>query len=259
MGHKVHPYGFRLGINKDWQAKWYADKDFAQLLKEDLTIRAAVNTRYHSAGISTIEIGRQGNDITVAINTSRPGIVIGRGGQRVEELGRHLRNLLSRKVQVNIREIRQPELDAKLVAEEIASALSRRVTFRRAMRRAMGRTMDSGAKGIKVICSGRLGGLEIARSVKMREGRVPLHTLRADIDYGLAEAHTLFGRIGVKVWIYKGDTLPQRSEKEMASPVVAPAGEEAPAPVAVAAVAPAPAPVAPAAGAAVKEQGNAAA
>lgn len=228
MGQKVHPGGFRLGINKDWRAKWYADKLYAQFLQEDIHIREAIKSRYEVAGISNVEIDRQGNDLAVTIHTSRPGIVIGRGGQRVEELGKQLRGIVGKKVQVNIREIRQPELDAYLVAGEVAGQLSRRITFRRAMRRAISRTMEAGAKGIKITCSGRLGGLEIARSVTMREGRVPLHTLRADIDYGLQEAHTTFGRIGVKAWIYKGDIVPQPREEEVLPPVAPAAGERGP-------------------------------
>ena len=226
MGQKVHPGGFRLGIIKDWQAKWYADKQYAQFLQEDVRIREVIKSKYAGAGISDVEIDRQGNDITVAIHTARPGIVIGRGGQRVAELGRELQKALGKRVQVNIREIRQPELDAYLVAGEVAGQLARRITFRRAMRRALFRTMEAGAKGIKITCGGRLGGLEIARSVTMREGRVPLHTLRADIDYGLQEAHTTFGRIGVKVWIYKGDTLPEPKEEEMLAPVTLTVGDE---------------------------------
>jgi len=226
VGQKVHPGGFRLGIFKDWQAKWYADKQYAQFLQEDIGIRRVINSKYVRAGISDLEIDRQGSDISVAVHTSRPGIVIGRGGQRVAELGRALQKLVGKRVQVNIREIRQPELDAHLVAGEVAGQLERRIAFRRAMRRTLFRTMEAGAKGIKITCGGRLGGLEIARSVTMREGRVPLHTLRADIDYGFQEARTSFGRIGVKGWIYRGDTLPQPKEEEMLAPVTLTGGDE---------------------------------
>ena len=209
MAQKTHPIGFRLGIIKDWQGKWFAQKsaDYRALVLEDLSIRQTTLSMYPNAGISHIDIERGSTDVVITIHTARPGIVIGRGGQRVEELRKILEGLTERRARLNVQEIRQPELDAYLVARSVADQLERRIAFRRAMRQAVPRTMHSGAKGIKIICSGRLGGAEIARTQKAMEGRVPLHTLRADIDYGFAEAATDFGRIGVKVWIYKGDIL----------------------------------------------------
>ena len=210
MGQKTHPIGFRLGIVKDWQARWFAAKPQAYrgLVEEDLRIRAKIDGSYHDAGVSRVDVERSNNDVTVTIHTARPGIVIGRGGQRVEELRRELEKITRRRVRLNVQEIRQPEMDAYLVARNVADQLERRIAFRRAIRQTLGRTIQAGAQGIKIICSGRLGGADIARSEKAMEGRVPLHTLRADIDYGLAEAATEFGRIGVKVWIYRGDILP---------------------------------------------------
>ncbi len=207
MGHKVHPIGFRIGIVRDWQAKWYADKHYADFLQEDLKIRKSIDARYAEAAISLVEIERQANQISVTVHTARPGIVIGRGGQRVDETRTHLEQLLGKKIKLNIQEIRQPELDALLVAKNIAEQMERRIAYRRAMKQAMTRTLQAGAKGIRVSCSGRLGGAEIARRLMMHEGQVPLHTLRADIDYGFTEAKTTMGRIGVKVWVYKGDIL----------------------------------------------------
>ena len=211
MGNKTHPVGFRLGIIKDWQATWFADKqaDYRALVLEDLAIRARISKNYPDAGISWVDIERSSSDVTVTIHTARPGIVIGRGGQRVEELRKELEGLSDRRARLNVQEIRQPEMDAFLVARNIADQLVRRIAYRRAIRQAVGRTMQAGAQGIKVICSGRLAGADISRSEKAMDGRVPLHTLRADIDYGLAEAATEYGRIGVKVWIYKGDILPE--------------------------------------------------
>ena len=211
MGQKTHPIGFRLGIVKDWHARWFAhkQKDYRSLVFEDLQIRGQIGKNYPDAGISTVDIERSDSDVTVTIHTSRPGIVIGRGGQRVDELRRDLERIMRRRARINVQEIRQPELDAYLVARNVADQLERRIAFRRAIRQTLGRTIQAGAEGIKIICSGRLGGADIARSEKAMEGRVPLHTLRADIDYGLAEAATEFGRIGVKVWIYKGDILPE--------------------------------------------------
>jgi small subunit ribosomal protein S3 len=237
MGHKVHPIGFRLGIIHDWQAKWYADKSYTDLLQEDLRLRQAVETRYRDAGIARVDIERQANQVTVTLHTSRPGIVIGRGGQRVDETRVLLEELTGKKVRLNIQEIRQPELDARLVSRSVAEQIERRIAFRRAMKQTITRTMQSGAKGIKIICSGRLAGAEIARQATMRQGRVPLHTLRADIDFGISEAHTTLGLIGVKVWIYKGEVLPERKVVE----ADATAGATAPAPTAEA-VAGAPAP-----------------
>ena len=195
MGQKTHPIGFRLGIVKDWQARWFAGKQeaYRNLVLEDLQVRGRIADSYPDAGISRVEIERSNNDVTVTIHTARPGIVIGRGGQRVEELRKDLERIIRRRARLNVQEIRQPELDAFLVARNVADQLERRIAFRRAIRQTLGRTMQAGAEGIKIICSGRLGGADIARSEKAMEGRVPLHTLRADIDYGLAEAATDFG------------------------------------------------------------------
>jgi len=209
LGQKTHPIGFRLGVIKDWQATWFAAKqgEYRKLVLEDLSIRNAINSRYRDAGISRIEIERSSSDVIVTVHTARPGIVIGRGGQRVEELRKILEGLTERRARLNVQEIRQPELDAYLVARNVADQLERRIAFRRAIRQAVGRTMQAGAQGVKIICSGRLGGADIARREKAMEGRVPLHTLRADIDFGIAEAATEFGRIGAKVWIFKGEVL----------------------------------------------------
>jgi len=214
LGNKTHPVGFRLGITSDWKAKWFADKqkEYRGLVKEDMAIRKAVTSNKDDAGISRVDIERGSNDVVITIHTARPGIVIGRGGQKVEELRKELEKLTSRRIRLNIQDIRQAELDAYLVARNIADQLERRVAFRRAIKQAVTRTMQSGAKGIKVVAGGRLGGGEIARTEKAMEGRVPLHTLRADIDFAIAEAHTGFGRIGVKVWIFKGEVLPQRKQ-----------------------------------------------
>ncbi len=212
MGQKVHPIGFRLGIYKTWLSKWHDDLNYADLIHEDLAVRKLINSNYHNAGISKIEIERGAGELTVTINTSRPGVVIGRGGQRVEETKGLVQKLTQKKVQLNIQEIRVPDLDAYLVARNIADQLERRISFRRAMKRALGLTMDAGAKGVKIKLSGRIGGNEIARNTTERQGSVPLHTLRADIDYGLAEAHTDHGKLGVKVWIYMGDIIPETHE-----------------------------------------------
>jgi len=216
LGNKTHPIGFRLGIIKEWQAKWFASgqKEYRGLVAEDMEIRRAIFGSSADAGISRVDIERGSNDVIITVHTARPGIVIGRGGQRVEELRKVLERLTKRRVRLNVQEIRQPELDAYLVARSVADQLVRRIAFRRAIRQAVTRTMQAGAQGIKVICSGRLGGADIARREKAMDGRVPLHTLRADIDFAIAEAATAFGRIGVKVWIYKGDILPVPSESE---------------------------------------------
>ena len=215
MGQKVHPHGIRLGIVKTWDAKWYADKDFATNLHEDIKIRKAIKTdkQLSSAGVSRIEIERSEKRLKLTIHTAKPGMVIGRGGAGIEDIKNKLKKLTEKRVDINIMEIRQPDLDALLVAENIASQLERRSAFRRAMKQAVGRTMRLGAKGIKIACSGRLGGAEIARSESYREGSIPLHTLRADIDYGFAEANTTYGRIGIKVWIFKGEILPDKKDK----------------------------------------------
>lgn len=214
MGHKVHPLGFRLGIIRDWQGKWYADRHFAVFLQEDLKLRKLIQDRHNDAAISSIDIERQANQVTVTIRTARPGIVIGRGGQRVEESRHLLESSIGKKVRLNIQEVHQPELDAKLVSQSIAEQMERRVAYRRAMKQSLLRSMQAGAKGIRIHCAGRLGGAEIARRLNMHDGQVPLHTIRADIDYGFTEAKTTMGRIGVKVWIYKGDILPQRKTEE---------------------------------------------
>jgi small subunit ribosomal protein S3 len=215
VGHKVHPRGFRTGVIRDWQAKWYADKHYAEFLQEDLKLRQAIGSRYAEAAVSLVEIERQANQVSVAIYTARPGIVIGRGGQRVDETRRYLEQLIGKRVQLNIQEIQQPELDAYLVARAIAEQIEHRVAYRRAMKQAMMRTMQAGAKGMRINCAGRLGGAEIARRLSLHEGQVPLHTLRADIDYGFTEARTTMGRIGVKVWIYKGEVLPEPKVEEI--------------------------------------------
>ncbi len=215
MGHKVHPLGFRLGVIRDWQAKWYADTHYAEFLQEDLKLRQAIRSKYADAAISLVEIDRQAKEITVTIHTARPGIVIGRGGQRVDELSSHLEKLIGKRVRLNIQEIRQPELDANLVARTIAEQIQRRIAYRRAMKQAIFRTIQAGAKGIRVSCAGRLGDAEIARRQTMHQGQVPLHTIRADIDYGFTEARTTLGRIGVKVWIFKGEILPEPKELEV--------------------------------------------
>lgn len=215
MGQKVHPHGIRLGIVKTWDAKWYANKDFATNLHEDIKIRKAIKTdkQLASAGVSRIEIERSEKRLKLTIHTAKPGMVIGRGGAGIEDIKNKLKKLTDKRVDINIMEIRQPDLDALLVAENIASQLERRIAFRRAMKQSVGRTMRLGAKGIKIACSGRLGGAEIARSESYREGSIPLHTLRADIDYGFAEANTTYGRIGIKVWIFKGEILPDKKDK----------------------------------------------
>jgi len=215
LGHKVHPIGFRLGIIQDWQAKWYADTHYAEVLHEDLKLRQAIESAYAEAAISLVEIDRQAKEVTVTIHTARPGIAIGRGGQRVDELRLRLEKLIGKRVRLNIQEIRQPELDGNLVAKTIAEQIQRRIAYRRAMKQAIFRTIQAGAKGIRISCSGRLGDAEIARRQTMHQGQVPLHTLRADIDYGFTEAHTTLGRIGVKVWIYKGEILPEPKRLEV--------------------------------------------
>ncbi|MCX6004306.1 MAG: 30S ribosomal protein S3 [Chloroflexi bacterium] len=209
MGHKVHPYGFRIGVIRGWKAKWYDEKHYLEALHDDLKLRKAVKARLKEGAVARVEIDRQGNDILVTIFTARPGIVIGRGGQRAEELRSELEKQCGKKVKLSIKEVEQPELEAMLVARNVADQLERRVTFRRAMKQAVFKTRQAGAKGIKISCAGRLGGAEIARRETIHEGRLPLHTLSADIDYGLAEAATTMGNIGVKVWIYKGNIIPE--------------------------------------------------
>ena len=212
MGQKVNPVGLRIGIIRDWESKWFAGKDYGALLLEDLKIREFLKKKLKEAAVSRIEIERAANRVSVTIHTAKPGMVIGKGGSEVEVLREQLVKMTGKKVHINIQEIKNPELDAILVAESIAQQLERRVSFRRAMKQAIQRTMRAGAKGIKTVVSGRLGGAEIARTEGYSEGTVPLHTLRADIDYGTAEAHTTYGRIGVKVWIYRGEVLPAKKK-----------------------------------------------
>ena len=227
MGQKVHPIGFRLGVNKDWQSRWYADKHYTELLQEDLRIRNVIATKYKDDDIAKVEIERASNQVTVTVHTSRPGIVIGRGGQRVDETRTLLEGIAGKRVRLNIQEVAQPELDACLVARSIAQQIERRISHRRAMKQAIFRAMERGAQGAKVCCAGRLGSSEYARTEKLHEGRVPLHTIRADIDYATATAHTTLGAVGVKVWIYKGDIIPEY-EKFTGEVKAAPAGDEQP-------------------------------
>jgi small subunit ribosomal protein S3 len=210
LGQKVHPYGFRLGVNRTWKSRWFARKDYGDLLHEDLKIKRLLKRRFYHAGISGIEIERAANKLTVVVYTSRPGIIIGRKGSEIERLKSDLQGETGREVFINIQEVHKPELDAQLVAENIAQQLVKRVAFRRAMRRAVDTALRFGAKGIRVRCGGRLNGAEIARSEWYLYGRLPLHTLRADIDYGFTEAYTTYGVIGVKVWVYKGDIFDEK-------------------------------------------------
>ena len=209
MGQKINPHGFRIGIIKDWDTKWYANKKtFSTYLIEDVMIRKFIKKKLYISGISRIEIDRAANKVKINVNTAKPGLVIGKGGQGIEDLRKEIEKMTGKSVLINITEIKSPDLDATLVAENIASQLEKRISFRRAMKQCMSRTMKTGAKGIKTQCAGRLGGAEIARTEHYHEGTIPLQTLRADIDYGFAEANTTFGKIGVKVWIYKGEVLP---------------------------------------------------
>lgn len=221
MGRKVHPYGFRLKVIRDWQARWYAEgQKYTELLQEDLVIRDRIQKELAHAGISRVEIERYPGQVLVTVWTARPGIVIGRKGAAVKALRQDLEKLTGKHVRVDVKEVEQPELDARLVAQNIVAQLERRISHGRAMKRAIQQAMRAGAQGIKVMCKGRIGGAEMARAVWMREGRVPLQTLRADIDYAVEEAHTTFGRIGVKVWIYKGDVLPEATVEEEEEPFV---------------------------------------
>jgi len=205
VGQKTHPYGFRLGYNKTWRSRWFADAGYAKLLHEDLRLRKELKARLGHAGVSEIDIERTASKIRVNIFSARPGIIIGRKGAEVDKLGAEMRARYGQDIHINIQEIQRPEIEAQLIAESIASQLVRRVTFRRAMRRSMENALRFGAQGVKIRCSGRLNGAEIARSEWYQEGRLPLHTLKANIEYGFAEAHTTYGVIGVKVWIYKGE------------------------------------------------------
>jgi len=212
LGQKVHPIGFRLGYTKSWNSKWYAEREYPALLHEDLKIRKVVKDKLAHAGVSRIEIERSAQTAKINIHTARPGIIIGRKGAEVEKLKKDLELLTGKQIHINIIEIKKPEIDAQLIAENIALQLEKRVAFRRAMKKSVSSALRFGAEGIKIRCSGRLAGAEIARSEWYREGRVPLHTLRADIDYGFAEARTTYGQIGIKVWVYKGEILPEREE-----------------------------------------------
>jgi small subunit ribosomal protein S3 len=228
LGHKVHPTGFRLGVIRDWQSKWYSDTHYAEFVQEDTKLREAITSKYREAAISLMEIDRQAKDLTITLYTARPGIVIGRGGQRVDEMRVYLEGLIGKRVRLNIQEVRQPEMDAYLVARSVAEQIERRVAYRRAMKQAIFRTIQAGAKGIKISCAGRLGNAEIARRQTSHQGQVPLHTLRADIDYGFTEARTSLGRIGVKVWIYKGEILPEAKIIEVEEKPVEAAAEAEP-------------------------------
>lgn len=240
MGHKVHPAGFRLGIIRDWEAKWYAEKDYSKLLHEDFRVRKAIRGRLVDAGVPRIDIERSANQLTIGIHTAKPGIVIGRSGVKVEELRRWIEKMTGKKVRINIHEIRSPETNAYLVARNIADQIEHRVAYRRAIKQAATRAMQRGAKGIKVTVAGRLGGAEMSRREREVAGKVPLQTLRADIDFATAEAMTTYGVIGVKVWVYRGDVLPEsrkpqperRAAAAPAEPVAAatePAAAEEPA------------------------------
>tara|TARA_B100001013_G_C24578029_1_gene429386 strand:- start:254 stop:919 length:666 start_codon:yes stop_codon:yes gene_type:complete len=213
LGQKVHPFGLRLGYNKTWRSRWYAKKDYVELLHEDLQLKKELKKKLGHAGVSTIEIERPGNKIRITIFTSRPGIIIGRKGSEIDKLKSDIQKRTKRDVFININEIHRPELEAQLVAESIALQLEKRIAFRRAMRKAVDSALKVNAKGIRVCCAGRLNGAEIARTEWYLKGRLPLHTLRADIDYGLAEAFTTYGLIGVKVWIYKGELFPSIAKK----------------------------------------------
>ncbi len=215
MGQKVNPIGLRLGIIKTWDSRWYAEKNYGKFLQEDIVIRRFIKKRLYHAGISKVEIERTANRAKITIRSARPGIIIGQKGAEIDKLQKEIQKLAQRDISINIQEVRRVETDAQLVAENVALQLERRVAFRRAMKKSVSTSLKFGAQGIKVSCGGRLGGAEIARSEWYREGRVPLHTLRADIDYGFAEARTTYGQIGVKVWIYKGEVLPAvRGRKE---------------------------------------------
>ncbi|MFQ5878585.1 MAG: 30S ribosomal protein S3 [Dehalococcoidia bacterium] len=223
MGQKVHPTAFRIGYLYGWQSKWYAGREYIHLLHEDLAIRSALQGSLREAAVSRVEIDRNANHVTVTIYTARPGVVIGRGGQRVDEVRNHLEALTGRRVRVNIQEVRAPELDATLVAKSVAEQIERRVSHRRALKQSASRSMQRGAQGIRISCAGRLGGSDMSRRQTEMVGRVPLHTLRADIDYGFAEARTTLGRIGVKVWLYKGEIIPEtRREPETVEEATSP-------------------------------------
>lgn len=214
MGQKVNPHGLRVGVIKDWDSKWYAEADFADCLVEDYQIRKFLKKKLYSAGVSKIEIERTSDRVKIIISTAKPGMIIGKGGAEIEKVRAELQKMTTKKVVVDIKEVKRPDREAQLVAENIAQQLENRISFRRAMKSCMGRAMKSGAKGIKASCSGRLGGADMARTETYSDGTIPLHTLRADIDYGFAEADTTYGKVGVKVWIYKGEVLPAKGNKE---------------------------------------------
>ena len=214
MGQKVNPHGLRVGVIKDWDSKWYAEADFADCLVEDYQIRKFLKKKLYSAGVSKIEIERTSDRVKIIISTAKPGMIIGKGGAEIEKVRAELQKMTTKKVVVDIKEVKRPDREAQLVAENIAQQLENRISFRRAMKSCMGRAMKSGAKGIKVTCSGRLGGADMARTDTYSDGTIPLHTLRADIDYGFAEADTTYGKTGVKVWIYRGEILPTKAAKE---------------------------------------------
>ena len=214
MGQKVNPHGLRVGVIKDWDSKWYAEADFADCLVEDYQIRKFLKKKLYSAGVSKIEIERTSDRVKIIISTAKPGMIIGKGGAEIEKVRAELQKMTTKKVVVDIKEVKRPDREAQLVAENIAQQLENRISFRRAMKSCMGRAMKSGAKGIKVTCSGRLGGADMARTETYSDGTIPLHTLRADIDYGFAEADTTYGKTGVKVWIYRGEILPIKAAKE---------------------------------------------
>ena len=214
MGQKVNPHGLRVGVIKDWDSKWYAEADFADCLVEDYQIRKFLKKKLYNAGVSKIEIERTSDRVKIIISTAKPGMIIGKGGSEIEKVRAELQKMTTKKVVVDIKEVKRPDREAQLVAENIAQQLENRISFRRAMKSCMGRAMKSGAKGIKASCAGRLGGADMARTETYSEGTIPLHTLRADIDYGFAEADTTYGKIGVKVWIYKGEVLPTKAAKE---------------------------------------------
>ena len=216
MGQKVHPIGFRVGVTRGWEAQWYADRDYKRYLHEDRAIRQYVREKFHSAGISKVRIERAANKAKVFIHAAKPGMVLGKRATGLERLRSDLQRLTSTEIFPNVIEVRKVETDAQLVAENIAAQLIKRVSFRRAMKKSLGQAMRSGAKGVKIMCSGRLGGAEMSRTERYHEGRVPLHTLRADIDYGFAEAKTTYGVIGVKVWVFKGEILPGDDERGLA-------------------------------------------
>jgi len=220
VGQKIHPIGFRIGVIRDWESKWYADKTYADLLYEDHQIRSYLRRRLQNAALSHVEIERQANKVKVTLYTGKPGVIIGRGGKGVDDLKAQIENKFKKQVVLNVQEIRNPELDAQLVSESIAQQIEKRIAPKRAIRQAIQRTMRMGAHGIRVLVAGRLGGAEMARREAGKDGKVPLHTLRADIDYGFSEARTTYGNIGVKAWIYRGDILPdqRRLMKEMPAP-----------------------------------------